>query len=108
MQTAYIFYSEIEAQMAQQYLAVNEIQAHIVGAKEYAAIVVGGFAGRYELKVDEHDLEKTHQLLSKKLKLRPVDDEEPEAPENSRVSDTLPNHFRKRSCTHSVRCSYSP
>jgi hypothetical protein len=98
MKTIYIFYSQTEAQFAQQYLMANGIEAHIVGAKNYEAIVAGGSSGRYEMKVADLDLVIASDLLSKKLNrpmLAEVENDEQTAVAPATTVNFKPNYFRK-------------
>jgi hypothetical protein len=76
--------------MAKDFLATHEIQSEVVGARDYAAIVVGTGSGRYELMVEESRYDQAQKLIEPiQKKTRPLELLEPHNEVN------LPNYFRR-------------
>lgn len=67
--------SESEAHIKRDYLLNHGIICAVLGAKDYASIVVGGDGqGRYRLMVTEQDLDRARQLL-RQANMKPVPSE---------------------------------
>lgn len=64
MQTIKTFSDKLEAAMAKDFLAAQNIMSEIDGARDYTSHVIGGLSGTFKLKVNSEDSTKAIQLLN--------------------------------------------
>ena len=66
MEILRVFQSEIEARMAAGVLESAGIRVHINGSRSYASHITGALEGRYELRVEQANIEAASQILQSK------------------------------------------